>query len=191
MPYIDPKKRSDYFKNYYAKHKEYYFRTATNWRKEHPEEFREIKAKSYRKSHGKEVDNMSNVKFKQVTPHDFELVKTLTEAKLKVAKIAEIAQRSAFTVNFLQKSSSYEDYRARIKQYTLDYDAKRKLRKLNGKTESSLPEKTALETTSKTVSTQEEMSIIYALLKINATLERLADAWETNPRKSFLQKITG
>lgn len=191
------------WEKWYLKHRfdknyvRYKMKHQRKFRLEHPEyqiEYNAKRREEYNKLKGGE--KMRTIKhYTAVTKRDFDLVKALYDAKVSRVKIAQISGRSYFTVTWLVKATSFEDYVSLIKAYSLKekekYDKKEKpvveLYKGLPPTENGVKY------------TDSNAELIITLRLINHNLERLAEAWEAHPQisgagasgNSFLNKLTG
>lgn len=106
-------------------------------------------------------------RYKHLTEKDFNVNKTLLENGLSKAKVANISERSYFTVAQISKSNSFSDYENLIKSIHENYMTKK-----NGH------------------AIEPKKDLLVILVKINQNLERMANAWESHPNKeSFVRKI--
>lgn len=113
-------------------------------------------------------------KGKNLTKEDFEQIKMLTTVGLSQSKIARIVNRSATTVRKITNAETLEEYReaARLERRNY-YDANLKTSESEG-VGTAEPEVTT---------SLSRPSIEEQLERIAIALERLVEAWESNPTK--------
>lgn len=112
--------------------------------------------------------------FKHLTEKDFLMITTLKEAGLARKKINDITGRSNWTISLILASSSFSDYQKRSKEYQLAHKGKATVKQ--EPIEESINGFAKNKASSTLVA---EADVVPVLNRIADSLDRLADAWET------------
>lgn len=121
---------------------------------------------------------VNDVKRKRITQEDYDQMKLLLAAGLKPSLVGEVCQRSHGSVNRVMRSASYEDYRESLTKMNKVYHAK-------ADAKSTAPvEQEATSEPEQDLMTTKAYTADETLERIASALERLAEAWEAQPRKN-------
>ena len=98
-------------------------------------------------------------KYKQLSPAEFTQIKQLIGLKIKGKQITEITKRSSSTVSYIKRSSDFDNYKRKIREYLA---------------------RNRKETPDKSVSRQEVSTdtTISLLKRIAIALEKMEDHWK-------------
>ena len=107
-----------------------------------------------------------------LTEQDYKTAKALVDAGVSNSDVAKITRRSASTIGYIQRSTSFDNYKELV----------------NIKHQKSLAKKQ----TDKTKTEPKQQPVVITeqseLTRIANALERLVDAWEAQPRRLFGKK---
>jgi hypothetical protein len=128
-------------------------------------------------------------KGKRLTQDDYDQIKLLLAAGLKPSLVSEVSFRSHGTVNRIQQSKDFTDYKAELAKINAVYHARANNRTASPAEQEILNKIEDPETPAGHVVQAPGMSLSEVQMeRIANALERLADAWEAHPKRTGLFK---
>ena len=125
--------------------------------------------------------NKSKAGWKQMTPVEYDRVKQLIALKLTERQVIELTGRSTGTIHNIKNSDSWEDYKQRTRKQL--ETLKKKYPTLEDKNKRPEQETTSLEAGRVQVVAEHQTATLERIAK---AMERLADAWESSPKRKTL-----
>lgn len=120
--------------------------------------------------------------YTQISENDFKLIKDLQGLGLSKAQAAGITKRSESTISYIYNVDTLAEYKENIrKKYQRQIESGSI--KLQEKAVEQPTEQHPTQSDTTFISNAADPALLEALSKINGTLERLVNAWESQPNK--------